>query len=439
MKHTLLSGVGNRAVVPFILVLAAVLVVPASAQSTEERSRAAEQAQRRREESEQRLRRLVAQFTATIRETASLVDRLESSHAAAGKRRRELMTNDDGKRIGRDPATILGLVRSEDDPIVTADQISARKSAIQSVLAGMENELKRDAVGYLPEDATRREADEILYWTRDRLSRLTEQEAWLDTLIGKAPRDIDLKQEPTLEDRIRRYRAEVRQAANDAALRGAAKGQDEGREKISEAARVAALEKAQTESERLLREARAENERMKLDYELRLKQLAEQQAREAAQAEIRYKDAMAELERAKKAADAKRVLEDTEADAKAREVVAEAEKVRLRARCEDPEVLRRLAPFVTPGYYQPKGKGTEKKPMSLKGLIEINALGTDRNSLRELWRVANRRENDRPHFNLPDHFNWRLLTEDQIEELRAARDDLHELGPTLVELGKLSP
>lgn len=434
-------GARRRIAMYALAVLPFVFAEPGLAQSAEDQAKSAERAARRREELEERMRRIVAQFTSTIRETAAMVDRLGEMHATATKRMQELMKSDDGKRIGRDAATLMALVRGEDEPPVTGEQIAARRSAIQSLLTGMENELKRDAVGYLPEDATRRELDEILFWTRDRMSRLTEREAWLDDLLAKTPRDVDVSREPTLEERIRGYRAEIRRAANEAAAAGDKVGRQQGSESLSEAARIAALEKAQAESQRLLRESRAETERMKLDYELRLKQLEQERAREAAEAEIRYKDAMAELERAQKAADAKRALEDTEADAEAGKVMAEAERKKLQARCEDPEVKRLLAPFTEPGYFQPRGRGIDKKPMSLQALKDSGALGTDEKSLRVFWKLSSQPENDRPHFDFPTKgpFNLRHLSGEQIETLKKARDCLRELGPTLVELGKLSP
>lgn len=429
-----------------VMTVAVIFSAPcAAAQTTDEDARAAEQAARRRAENDERTRRLVTQFAVLTRETKSMLDTLAAKHAASTRRLDELMSSDDGKRVGLEPAAILSIVRVLDEPLVRTEDLSQRKLAIASLLTGVEGELKRDSIGYVPEGQTKREVDELYFWTRDRLSRLTEHEAWLDALIAKVPKERELSGLATLEERIRVFRAEVRRAAEEAALLGAQKGREEAREKISDAARIAALEKANEEAERMVREARAEATRMKLEFELRLKQAEEEQARRATEAEIRYKDAMAELERAKKAADAQRTAADVENTVQTNQTLAEAEQKRLRARCEDPDVLRALAPFVSPGYWQPTGKGIDKKPMSWKALNDSGGLGLDEAGLVKLWWIGSNRNNDRPHFskeqpaNAPVKMVLKNLSDEQLEEIKKARDLLRELGPTLVGCQKLAP
>ncbi len=414
----------------------------APSKTTEELAREAEQARRQREEVAERMRRIVMQFTERARETKTLVENLARSEKQFSERLRALMTNDDGKRFGHDRSAFFDFARLIEQPIVSAEEIRGRESAIKSLVDGLELELKRDAVGFAPKEETLREVDETLYWSRERLATLNSKKAWIDSVIAAAPKDLDLAKEPTLEVRLREDAAAREKSFAEARLAGEERGRKEGAAAVAEAARTAELQRALAERDRVLNELRAEVERMRIDAEMR----AVEQARKQMEAEQQVKEALAEVERQKLLAEAERRARDKEAELGAKSIDDATRKKELQAKCQDPTVRTALAPFISDGYWQPSGRrGIDKMSMSWKALNDSGALGTDERALHKLWWVGSNRDNDRPHFsmaapgNAPGGLMLKRLTPEQMEELKKARDLLRELGPTLVELKLLQP
>lgn len=435
---------------PFAVLLPAFPAVGQSpaGQSTEQAAREAEQARRQRDAADERVRRIVMNFAARARETKALVESLAAAEKGFSERLNSLNTNDDGKRLAQDAAAFFEIVQLGKEPIVSAEQIRGRQSAINSLVDGLEQELKRDAAGFVPGDQTVREVDENFFWARERLALLNAKKAWIDLTIAQAPKDLDLARTPTLQDQIRDYLAARQQLFARARASGTTQGRLEGEPQIREAAREAELKLALAEKERILNDLRAEIERMKLDFELKSKLQQAEQARLEADADRKLKDAQAEVERQTRLADAKRSAEDSEAERGAKGIEDETKKKELFAKCDDPTVKETLAPFISEGYWQPAGsgivgrKGTAKGGMSLKAISGYGALGPGDGGVAKLWRIACSPNNDRPRWsgtsqNESDGRTLKRLSGETIEKVKRARDLLKELGATLVERGLL--
>ena len=105
---------------------------------------------------------------------------------------------------------------------------------------------------------------------------------------------------------------------------------------------------------------------------------------------------------------------------------------------EDPAVLAELAPFITPGYFQIDHLETELKPLSYSKLLSAGALAEDTRGLSLLVKIAIQpADKVRPRWKM----NWQLFVRypNQVEKAKHAQALLIELGPVLVEMGKLQP
>ncbi len=123
----------------------------------------------------------------------------------------------------------------------------------------------------------------------------------------------------------------------------------------------------------------------------------------------------------------------------------EAERQRLKEEATSPEVLRTLAPFVTPRSLQPKLSGaavvfqrtSEKAPMSLERLSNMNALAPTTHGFTMLARIGCDRDLSEPKWSIPTEPHAR--TEEVQSLLTKAQDMLIRYGEVLVEAGHLSP
>lgn len=188
--------------------------------------------------------------------------------------------------------------------------------------------------------------------------------------------------------------------------------------------------------------------KMKAEREVEFKRITTETQQKLADAEIREKNLLAELDRAKKLAEANRRVEDAKAEAKSSRLGLEADKTLDRQRCEDPEVKRLLAPFLAHGKYQP---GMNKEEMlvadstaiSLSRLRSYGALEPTPNGIQKLLEVGTNKPLQRPIDTMRVRWGYkprlRDNTPESADEIRKAQSLLNELGPTLVDLGMLSP
>ena len=101
-------------------------------------------------------------------------------------------------------------------------------------------------------------------------------------------------------------------------------------------------------------------------------------------------EARAQLERDTRLRQATNQVKDTETKVAVIRQQEEARNMELRKKASDPEVQNKLAPFITPGYWQTKagGMSTEKKPLSLTLLQAKGALDPTLAGFHKLVEVA---------------------------------------------------
>lgn len=147
-----------------------------------------------------------------------------------------------------------------------------------------------------------------------------------------------------------------------------------------------------------------------------------------------------QLEAQQKARDAEIAHAKEEEAAKALQA-----KEELIRRADSAEVASVLAPFLHSRDIQPEMAGGslklrktfDSRPMSLSALQGIGALSTDLDGLKRLAKAGGDRDLTGPRWSVYSQpYHW---SESDKKMLQDAQNLLLELGPTLVELGKLSP
>ena len=142
-------------------------------------------------------------------------------------------------------------------------------------------------------------------------------------------------------------------------------------------------------------------------------------------------------ERARKAAE--------EAEERAKQEQQAAARATLEASAQSSDVERVLAPFLAERYGQPKYSGAAVRlqsmptlqPVSLSRLESMGALRPGEAGLKNLARIGTDRDLGPDRWMFPSQpGNWTSETRELLEQ---AQEMLLTLGPTLVELGRLSP
>lgn len=424
----------------------------ALAQSKEELQREGrenERQRREREEAAQAALREVAVFAAEVEATVNAVTELENYAAEFVPRWEALLTNDDGKRIASDSTAFFTYLRICDEPGVDLDQIRVQRQAIASIRHNVQTELQRDNVGYVPDIKVRIEVRRIDYWARQALATLSQHNGWLKSVAEKTPPDLDLSAMRTLDAVVREYNAQRLKLWGRAREAGEREAQEEAEPMLTGAAREAEWQRQLQERDQLLKKARIEIEEREAYFEAEIKELEARTAQRISELERSYKDTIAELERQRKASEVRREADDVDAKIERDRLAAETEKKKLREECRTPEVTQVLAPFITPGYWQPTGTGlTGRKTsnctgMSFKAIMNYGALEPGDRGVVKLYNLACTLTNDRPRWagaarNEPVSATLGRLSAAQIEKIKTAQKYLIRLGPTLVEEGLLA-
>ena len=441
--------VGTLPIVLLVLGVAPFSISAARGQTTQPddlQQRIDERMKRQQEEEKRRIERLLQQFTDRTREVVGTLEELGKRFDAFDTRMKALLKSDDGKRLAADADAFMEFIETVDKPPLTTERIAARKRAVESILSGLRSDPENADVGFLPGEAPRREVEDADAWARERLIAISELQAWFDTAITKAPKELDLGTRITLEEAIQAFRAERREAARRVIMRSREEAQREMEKELRDTAKKAQEEEERAKIERLLRESRAELERQRLEYETRLKTMLAEQKQQAVEAEIRYKDLTAELERARLLAEARRKAEDVSADIEKRKIEEAALKQQRIQKCQSPEVQQLLAPFLTKGYWQPGdkiGSNVDLKPISFSKLTGFGALQPTASGIQKLLQVATKDikygifDKVRPRW--PYTSDMRKIKAEQLEEVKKAQALLIELGEVMVEQGMLSP
>ncbi len=172
--------------------------------------------------------------------------------------------------------------------------------------------------------------------------------------------------------------------------------------------------------------------------EAEAKRIVEDANQKAAQMVAEAEEKKAALEREIALQQAEQKKADAQTQVAVETVQDEARKIELRKKAADPQVQAKLAPFLTPGYWQLNEITLDKKPLSFTKLKNTGALEPTTKGGSTLARiVSTSTDKVRPRWKI----NPLLYTRypDAIERIKEAQQLLTELGPVLVEMGKLEP
>lgn len=410
----------------------------ASAEQQQEQARQDELRIRKDKEQLERVSRLKDRFIVQLEQTTATLAKLAAANDTFTKQRNDLLTSDEGKGLVRDPVSFTAFLQLHQHPSVTAEEIKARQKAAASIVEGLKAEGKQLDVGYLPAAETLQEATELYIWARDRSARLDGEQAALKTMLSKAPKIDDPAKSPTLAKAIEEYQARWFQLLAESKILGDQAAEKESKQIMVDAARVAKLEQAKTEGDRILQEQLTKNAQMKAAYELELLQARKEAEQKQFIAERAYANAQAEIARLTKDAATSRAAEDTVADIQRKKVADEAKKKEQIALLKSDEVQQLLAPFFAKGYSQPgvKNGSYEQQPISLSQLGHVGALKPTPEGLEILMRVAADADKDRPRW---PYGRWiGKLTPSQREKVTQAQKYLIDLGDLIVEQGMMT-
>lgn len=203
----------------------------------------------------------------------------------------------------------------------------------------------------------------------------------------------------------------------------------EGEALLRRQAMAAALASARKEADKKLTSA----------LESQIKTEAEVKAALLAQQDV---EAKAKLDREVQERQAQQRLADTQSKLGVSGTDNEARKLVLKRKAEDPRIQAKLAPFTTPGYLTAKEKlSVDKLPISYTELKSIGALEPTIAGIQRMVLVAYvGKDKDRPRwrFQHMDAASWKRVPS-EMEQVKEVQALLIELGPVLVEMGKLAP
>ncbi len=391
-------------------------------------------------------RRLLTTALLRAQSAKELADQIVVTHKAHTERLQALLTSDEGKRL----AAVLNVSSAKtftiymDEPILKDAEVRSHQQQAEKLVDGLKRQLETAPAGFVPPEKTMEEISDLALWASVSLARLRERDRWLqDQLAAGIPKNLDMNKIPTLEAKIGEFRRRQAELWNAADQAGAQKAEVESVQKRREAAYAAEMERALEQTNRMLREARQDLERSKIEFNSHLKVLEEEHALRVTE----LNKQMAELE-------AKRAVTKATTEAVVQQGKNDAERVLLVQRCKDPQVQNKLAPFIGEGTWQPgdrRGKPTfnVKGPVSYTKIKASGALERNAEGLKKLYILGNATYsgqiatgNTHPDTERP---KWGYnvlpakLSSSDWDQIKEAQTWLIELGPTMVEIGMLAP
>lgn len=448
----------TRRVIVAIGLLAIAFVAPARAQVTprdiEQSVKQAETDRRQQDEQAARRDRLLQNLQAKIADADEVLSRLQKSLETDVPRIEAIKTNDDGRRLAKDPHFVRDFIARTEETRVTPAQLKDKQNAIAQIQRAVQAEAAKANVGFLPDRKLVDEVEELSKWANTHFALVNRDLAWIDAAIAKAPQDTDLKSAITLQVAIRDELARQEALLMEAKRAGEEGAQHAAAASMSEKAKELETLRQQQKIEGLLRASQTEIQMMRLQNELDSKRRELQEREMRTRVELEYKDRIAALERRVSEAEALRRHDDAEAAVKIGKIDNNADKLRRVAKFESAEVQQRinssLLPFTTPGYRQ-LGKdakdGIDKLPLSLASIKASGALTKSGEGLAMLLRIGTKdgagsidQEESRPAWRLHDsHYGFGDLSSADKDFVRQAQSDLIEFGDIMVERGLLSP
>lgn len=423
-----------------------------------ERARERERDRLQTDEQDAWTRAVLVRFQTRLEESDRLIGEVIERDDALRQRMEALLTDDAGKRLARNPAFAVQFNSMREQPIVRREDLRAHEAFLNQTLRHLRNAERSGETGYTPSAEHISKAEDAYLWARDRYARLVETEAWLDEVIA-AGSEEDVSEDATLEDQIRAYLAARQKLFAEARLRGEEAARDETASKVEENARIVELERALQQTEQMLRDARQQMARARVDFEAQIRAQEAESIERMAAVQREYEDRVAAVRRETMLAEAERARLDSEAAAKTRDIEADAKKIELVQRARSPHVQQDLQPFLAIGYWQPGDRvrraTLDELPMSFSKIKAFGALEDNRQGLIQMMTLVSTRrifdakhtathshthdhlDDMRPKLSFPQDFNQ--MTREQIHEVQRIQALLRELGDTLVEEGLLAP
>ncbi len=367
-------------------------------------------------------------FTKLKQQTESFFSRMET-----------LLQSDEGKRLGLDPIGARFYQGLKDYPTVTMVEIEERAQAVSALVNRLESFQSGPAIALPPSQETQDQVNEQYFWVRSRLNEIQEDIGKLNDTVRQATSDFDPAKAKTLQVLLEELDAQFDRTLIDYRMLGEKKATKEVKQIVIDAAYLRRVERANAEEQIRRRQMEAELAHKKAEVETAVSnQLIAAQQRQF-EAEKKYTDALAEIERLRKQAEVDRQVADIDADLQRDAKLTDAEKKQKIALAQSSEVAELLAPFLTPGYWQVGAPSAsyEKQPLSFSQIVAKGALNQTSEGLQALLTIGiNRNDKIRPRWG----FRHRLkdLSEPEHEQLHKAQEYLINLGPTMVELGLLA-
>lgn len=362
--------------------------------------------------------------------TLAKLDELRNETDNFNRKLNKLLESDEGKRIVKDRAVFLAFRKKVyDQGPASLDDLEVRAKAIETVLATLKADLSKLTDAYVPSPAFAETIEKHSQWASQRKTLLAQRAAALKACLAAASPVAEGESVQTLKEAIDKLAAEEFREIAALYDQVVKETQPQKEALLRETVRIGELQKAQEEATAIRLKLETEIDAMKKEHALKLAQLQKERDE--------FKQSLDRL--------------NVQREEKQAEHQREIDKQRLIAKCKDAKVQEILAPFITAGYWQPinihngpQGKRTtDKKGVSLKALSDGGALAPGDNGVGAMLRAANSRWSDRPTWGFdlgtqpPRVFLGRASPE-LIEKAKKAQELLRELGPTLVELGKLS-
>jgi hypothetical protein len=387
--------------------------------------------------------RLLDRAKAATDADAALLADLKVRLKAFSERLNGLRTNEDGKRLAAtlNEVSAVQVRRLLANPPGGESQIAATERELVAVTGELKRLKDNPPAGFTPPEQEQEELAKIGVSLRQSIGQVSEQAKWLDSVMTTAPKGFDASKAPTLDAVLSDFQRREEQAWNAAQRTGIEQAKPEAMKSVSDAARVAKLERSLERSQELLRQAREENEEARVNLDMRLRSMHDAKDREVAELNMKIANSQAQA-----------AVTNAKAVATVERGSSDAEKIRLIQKCEDAEVKRLFAPFTSAGLWQPGDRQNhpflhDRGPVSLSALSKCGALRPTPEGLTKLyicgngsylnWNYQQHPDTERPKWGY-DRTPSQLSQRDW-QELKHAQDLLNELGATMVEQKMLAP
>ncbi|MBL9204273.1 MAG: hypothetical protein JNN01_04265 [Opitutaceae bacterium] len=350
------------------------------------------------------------ELLAQVRPAIEALERLDAEVKRINQTAEALRSNDDGRRIALAPKLVehARVFFSTELPELTPQSdVASKLEALRRTEAQV---VAATNTVYQPEGSLVEDTKATAKWAKDELEGAQRVSIILESLIGEGrggtPGTLPSTAEAqTLQTAMKRLEEKDAAAARTTLSEETTKAKEEG-----------VKERADAEADRIREEAR----------------------RDAARIRAEADELKAEVERELASKKANEVKQTAKLKVEMETAVDEARRIELRKKAADPQIQAKLAPFITPGYWQLNEFTLELKPLSYTKLRNVGALEpTIKGGALLAKIVSSIHDKVRPRWKIGTQTYMRQPA--QIERIKETQQLLTELGPVLVEMKLLEP